>query len=339
MAVREGIDGVEDEASLATRAAWLHFAAGLTQGEVASRLNIQSTKAHRLIARANREGRIRVFVDGDIAGCVELEQQIAAAYGLSFCQVAPDLGEEPLPLRALGVMGARFLRSVLERREHDVIGVGHGRTLAAAIEHLPRTPAAGVRFVSLLGGVTRRFAANPFDVIYRIAERTGAESYVMPVPMLVNSAEDKALLAAQPGIRDVLALARQASLLLVGIGTVDRDASLVASSTIEPGEIDKVKAAGGVGEVLGAFFNAEGRALETDLTARTLAFDLTDGKKRSTVAIAGGHRKAPAINAVLRSGYLTGLITDERTAREIAAIASECKLEPDNNKKRGKRAD
>ncbi|MEY9614132.1 DNA-binding transcriptional regulator LsrR (DeoR family) [Bradyrhizobium elkanii] len=43
---------IDGEASLATRAAWLYFAAGLTQSEVADRLNIQSTKAHRLIARA-----------------------------------------------------------------------------------------------------------------------------------------------------------------------------------------------------------------------------------------------------------------------------------------------
>jgi len=31
---------LDGDASLATRAAWLHFAAGLTQSEVASRLNI-----------------------------------------------------------------------------------------------------------------------------------------------------------------------------------------------------------------------------------------------------------------------------------------------------------
>ena len=317
---------VEDEASLATRAAWLHFAAGLTQAEVATRLNVQSTKAHRLIARANREGLVRVFVDGDISACIELEQSLASTFGLDFCEVAPDLGDDALPLKALGIMGARYLHRVLERQDHGVIGVGHGRTLASAIEHLPRIPAGAVRFVSLMGGVTRKFSANPFDVIHRIAERTGAESYVMPVPLLVNSAEDKAMLTSQPGIRDVLALSHEASLLLIGIGTVDRDASLITSGMIEVSEIAKVKAAGGVGEALGVFFDAKGQALETDLTARTLSFDFTDGKKRKTVAIAGGARKADAIAAALRSGFITGLITDERTAREIAGLASDTQL-------------
>src|ERR1700682_976915 len=47
----EKLHTLDGDASLATRAAWLHFAAGFTQSEVASRLNIPSTKAPRLVAR------------------------------------------------------------------------------------------------------------------------------------------------------------------------------------------------------------------------------------------------------------------------------------------------
>jgi DNA-binding transcriptional regulator LsrR (DeoR family) len=328
---------LEDEASLATRAAWLHYAAGLTQAEVAARLNIQSTKAHRLIARANREGLIRVFVDGDIAGCVALEQTLSERYGLEFCEVAPDIGDESLPLKSLGLIGARYLRSVLERGEHKIIGVGHGRTLAAAIDHLPRTPANGAKFVSLLGGVTRKFAANPFDVIHRIAERTGAESYVMPVPLLVNTAEDKAVLTSQSGMRDVLAISNQATLLLLGIGTIDRNASLVSSGMIELAEITKMRALGAAGEALGVFFDCEGRPIESDLTARTLAFDFADGKARKTIAIAGGQGKAAAIDAVLKSGLISGLITDERTALDMASLAPKTKTPPIKRAAKGSR--
>ena len=108
---------VDGEASLATRAAWLYFAAGMTQSEVASRLNIQSTKAHRLIARASREGMIRVFVEGPVAECVALENALAKRFSLAFCRVAPDLGEGDLPLKALALEGASFLRQILGRGE------------------------------------------------------------------------------------------------------------------------------------------------------------------------------------------------------------------------------
>src|SRR6187200_1568900 len=95
----------DDDSSLAARAAWLHFAGGKTQSEVADRLNIPSTKAHRLIARANREGLIRVFVDGTVAECVALEEALKAGYGLQYCEVAPDLDDGILPLRTLGIVG------------------------------------------------------------------------------------------------------------------------------------------------------------------------------------------------------------------------------------------
>jgi DNA-binding transcriptional regulator LsrR (DeoR family) len=102
----ETLPMLDGDESLATRAAWLHFAAGLTQSEVATRLNIQSTKAHRLIARASREGMVRVFVEGPVAECVALENALVQRFGLSFCRVAPDLGEVGLPLKALALEGA-----------------------------------------------------------------------------------------------------------------------------------------------------------------------------------------------------------------------------------------
>ena len=84
------------------------------------------------------------------------------------------------------------------------------------VEQLPQTPARDVQFVSLLGGLTRKFAANPFDVIHRLAERTGAEAYLLPVPVFANSVADRAVLMQQYGIAEVYALAREASLLFVG---------------------------------------------------------------------------------------------------------------------------
>ena len=307
----------DDDSSLAARAAWLHFAGGKTQSEVADWLNIPSTKAHRLIARANREGLIRVFVDGTVAECVALEEALKAGYGLQYCEVAPDLDDGTLPLRTLGIAGARYLRGILEHSRHKIIGIGHGRTLASAVEYLPRTPASDVQFVSLLGGLTRRFAANPFDVIHKLAERTAAEAYLMPVPAFANSVEDKNVLMSQVGIADVVQLARRASLLIVGIGEVETTGFLAGSGMIRPNELVELKRAGACGEVLGHFFAPDGRPIETDLTARALSLGVEDLRGRPLLAIAGGESKVRPIRATLNSGLLYGLITDEATARGL----------------------
>jgi DNA-binding transcriptional regulator LsrR (DeoR family) len=305
------------DSSLAMRAAWLHYAGGLTQAQVAKRLNLTSLKAHRLITKANHDGLIRVFIDGDIGECVDLEQRLTAAYGLDYCEVVPELDQDDLPLKALGIAGAQFLKREIDRGEKMLIGVGHGRTLAASVEYLTRTSAPHIRFVSLLGGLTRKFAANPHDVIHRLTERTGAQAFVMPLPFVANTVEDRDMMFAQRGVGEVLALAGQADLMFVGIGTAEREASLVATGMIENSEIDEVKRDGGVGELLAHFFDGKGRPVETELSQRILALPRDQLKRCRIVAVAGGKVKVPAIKAVLESRYLSGLITDERTAQAL----------------------
>src|SRR5690606_13087089 len=147
----------------------LQYSGGLSQSSVVKRLCIPSVKAHRLIAKAVAKGAVKVTIDGEIVECVALENRLCSRFDLDYCEVAPDLGEEGLPLRALSLAGAGFLRREIERGEDSVIGLGHGRTLAATIRQLPRFDASKVRFVSLLGGLTRNYAANPHDVIHRVA--------------------------------------------------------------------------------------------------------------------------------------------------------------------------
>jgi DNA-binding transcriptional regulator LsrR (DeoR family) len=312
----------DEDGSLAIRAAWLHYAGGLTQAEVATRLGVSAVKAHRLVAWANQAGAVKVTIDGDVTECLRLEELLADRYGLASARVVPDLGEAGLPLRALGIAGASFLLLELEALQGRVIGVGYGRTLLAAIEAMPRVGAGTVRFVSLMGGLTRNYAANPQDVMHRLADRTGGEAYVMPVPFLANSATDRELFLAQRGVREVFDLAVRADLMVVGIGTAEPGAQLVTSRMIDRDEIREVREAGGVGEVLGHFFGEDGRPVDTALAARTLSPGLDALAGRRIVALAGGLGKVAAIRSVLRSGLLAGLITDERTAQALTEDAA-----------------
>jgi DNA-binding transcriptional regulator LsrR (DeoR family) len=309
----------DEEADLCIRAAWLHYGGGLTQGEVAGRLGIPNVKAHRLIARANRMGLVRVEIDGEIGACIALEEQIAKRYGLSYCHVAPDFDDESLPLKTLALAGSRYLKQALLSGEHKMIGFGHGRTLAASAAMLPRVNVPDVKLVSLLGGLSRRYATTPFDVIHKLADRTGAEAYVLPLPFYANTIEDRAVFLEQRGVRPVLDMGVEATLRFVGIGGMEPDASMLSAGMAEQDEFEEARRAGGVAEVLGHIFEASGRVIETGLSARALSMGATDIGRHDTVAIAGGRSKAEAIQAVLASGLISGLITDERTARALVA--------------------
>jgi DNA-binding transcriptional regulator LsrR (DeoR family) len=307
----------DEELSLATRAAWLHFGGGLSQTDVAKRLGVTKVKAHRLINRANQEGVVKISFEGQIAECAALEMKLSEVFGLSYCEVVPDLEETGLPVRALGIAGASFLAREISNGTNDVIGVGNGRTLSSCVRLMTASVSKNIKFVSLMGGLTRNFAANPHDVMHRLAEKTGAEAYFMPVPFFANTAEDRQVMLAQRGVPEVTDMAESSELKFVGIGTVELTAQTVTAKVIEEQVMQDVRDQGGVGELIGHFFDESGNYVKTELSDRTLSVRLDALRNSRIVAVAGGKEKTRAIGSVLMSGLLDGLITDERSARAL----------------------
>lgn len=314
----------ESETSMATRAAWLSYIGGYTQSQIAKRLGVSPAKVHRLIATAHQSGLVKVFVEGEPAACISLENEISKAFGLNFCSVAPSLGEdEDTVFSAISAIGARFLVGAMERYGSAPIGVGHGRTLAAVAERIPKLSHPDVKFVAMLGCLTRRAATNPFGVVHKLAERTGGEGYFLPVPFIADSIADKTVLMAQKSVRDVLSLADKCRLVVVGIGELGPRAHMRRTHMITEQEYEALKAADAVGDLLGQFFDAKGGIVDCELNQRACGVDMEMLRNREVVAVAGGPYKSTAIVAALRSGIISGLITDEMAAREIVQLLRE----------------
>jgi len=282
----------EDD-DLVARAAWLHFVGGLTQSEVATRLGLSTTRAHRAIAKAQSSGIVHIAVKASASTCLELENTLTEMYGLSMCRVAMDIPERgPIPLKSLGAA-------------------------AAVVENLWHTGATNTSFVSLLGGLTQSLAANPYDVIHRLAQKTGADAYLMPVPLFANSSNDKQVFLAQSMVTGAFDRMKEASLAIVGIGdlsTSNGAANAVPNSENAHLELSEL---GAKAEILGQFLDIKGSAISTSFDGRTMAMDLQDLRNREVVAIAGGKDKIEPIKAALNSGLITGLIIDEVTARVL----------------------
>ena len=109
-------------------------------------------------------------------------------------------------------------------------------------------------------------------------------------------------------------------LALAGAGTAGAVTVMVATGMIEPQEMAGIARAGGVGEMLGHFFDKRGRPVGREITDRILTQPLDQLSGRRIVAVAGGTLKTDAIKAILESGLLSGLIIDEHTARAIVDL-------------------
>ena len=92
---------------------------------------------------------------------------------------------------------------------------------------------------------------------------------------------------------------------------------MVQAGVITADVVKDIHAAGGVGELIGHFFNAGGELIKTAVSDSVLSMDLEGLRTGRAIAIAGGEEKASAIQAILKSGLLDGLITDESTAKTL----------------------
>lgn len=308
------------EADLALRAAWLSYVGGYTQADIANRLGVSRMKVHRLVAMAHDMGAVQVFIDGSPEALIRLEDGLKERTGLETCIVVPSLpAEAENPQANLGRAAAHYLKSRLESGDVEVLGLGWGRSLSEMVNCLPAMDCSAVRMVPVLGSVVRKMSLNPYDVIHRLVDKTGGEGYLLPVPLFADTREHCEVLMAQRSVQDVMRVAVGADLTMVGLGAVP---DLGHSLLMELGELDEAAAArlreaGAVAEILGRFLDAEGRRVECDINDRALGLSMEQLRRHHIVAVAGGEEKVEATRAVLASGLLKGLITDEVVARQI----------------------
>jgi DNA-binding transcriptional regulator LsrR (DeoR family) len=306
-----------DEQELATRVAWLYYESSLTQVEIAARLGMPQTRVQRLIARAIETGIVRISICGSLASCAALEAEMRQRYGLKFCRIVPSPPEGASIFSALGRAGADYLTDRFEQDQQQIVGMGHGRTIAASIDHMRPGAYPALTVVSALGDVPRRVGASPFDVIHALADKTNATAYLAPVPFYANSPEDRVMLFRQRGVAEAFRLAAKANFFAVGIGEVKASAFLGRSGMVLADEFAIAQADGAAAELLGTFYDAAGHRVETELHDRVMALDPEVMRGRDVLAIAGGVEKRGAIDAALRTGLISDFITDELTAQHL----------------------
>ncbi len=317
-----------EQLDLATRAAWLSYIGGYTQSEVARRLQVSSAKAHRLIALAHQHNLVKVFIEGEPAKCVALEEAIIAEFGLGSCIVAPavynDSDSSPLAeFSAVGAAGARFLHTTLTEKKPSLIGVGKGRSLSAVVERMPTLSMPDLKFVSVSGSLTRKLSTNPFDVIHRLVERTGGEGFLLPVPYIATDEQEKQMLMSQKTVTDMLDVARESEMFVIGIGSLEEGAHICRVNMIDDDEWQALYSNGAASDVMGQFIDIEGQPVASEVNRRGVGLGIEDIRGRQVVAVAGGDDKGRATLAALRSGVITDLIIGETSALELVRLLEE----------------
>lgn len=304
----------------AARAAWLYYVAGNTQDEIAGKLNVSRQAAQRLVSLAVAEKLIKFRLDHPLASCVSLGEALRARYGLTHCAVEPVDPASGSPVASIAIGAAEYLGTFLAQRSPLVLAFATGRTLRALVAEVAvAAPSPQHKLVSLVGAVSREGRASPFEVVMRLAERTGAQCFPMPTPVVASTVAERELLQTQRSYAVIRELAQHATAAFVGVSQVGWGSPLHEDRFITDRELNELMELGAVGEVGGWAFDGEGRLIEGSTNERVAGLPLSSLGRAAVVAVAGGPEKVAPIRAALRGRLVSGLITDERTAAAVLA--------------------
>jgi DNA-binding transcriptional regulator LsrR (DeoR family) len=303
----------------AARAGWLYFIAGKTQDEIAKALTVSRPTAQRLVSLCLAERLITFRLAHPIAACMELAARLTDAFELRYCEVVPTDPAAPTGVAGIAERAAALLESILRATRPAILGMGTGRAMRAAVEQIPAMDCPNHQIVSLVGNISPDGSASFFDTVARFADLTKARHYPMPLPVFVASeAEREQLLQINPVTR-VRAIAEKADLRLIGIGQVDQGAQLLIDGFINREELLELMRLGAVGELIGWAFDSAGRIIDGGTNRRLTSVPHRVSAEALTVGAALGPPKVPAMRAALAGRMLSGLITDEATAKALLA--------------------
>lgn len=303
----------------AARAGWLYYVGGLTQDQIATELGVSRQRAQRLVSRAMADGLIHVRLNHRIGTCLDLETRLTDRFGLLRCRVAPSLGAIGDPVHSIAPSAAAELERFLRMPEPQVIAFGTGRALRAMADVFNPTEAGHHRIVSLIGNIAPDGSATLYDVIRRVAEKLMAPYYPMPVPVISDTAEERAFYHHLRPVQAVVALVAQADVTFVGVGQMSDDAPLIVDGFVTPKEMERFQRKGAAGEIASWVYDDAGDYIQSERDARVGALRVEAGRTRPVIGVSAGAGKVRALRGALVGKILNGLITDEATAAAILA--------------------
>ena len=304
----------DKKGSEAARAAWLYYHENLTQGDVARELGVSRSTVTRLLQRAKNEGLVQISLDVS-SGTFKAERDIESAFGLRKVRIVPEAGDETTQKRWLGHVAAGSLVDMMS--DSATVAVSWGTTMQAMVNALiGQHPIPSAKIVTLIGGFHNASrGTNTSEVAKQLGQYFNAPASTLHAPVYVQDEATAFGLASDPGIQEVLDLARKATIIVFSLGGAHERTTMSQLGYITAEQRIFLREQGAVADIACRWINRNGQPVALPPSINPISITLEELKASpQRLAVAGGEDKHEAILAALRGGYVTHLVTDERTA-------------------------
>ena len=307
---------------LHARVAWLYYLENFTQAEIGEHLGLTRARVNRMLAEARETGLVRVTLNSQFANCTAIEQKLKSKFGVRDAVIVPTPEDVKDIASIIGMAAGTYLTRFLAENRLSTIGIGWGATLRETIRHVSPASYPDLWITSMMGGLSRGLELNTFEIAGELAKRLGAQCSYLAAPIYAATPRSRDTILAQEVYKDVLARVAKIELAILSMGDLSPRSLLVRHGLPSDVSSDELRRKGAVGDVLGQFIDAKGRAINHPINKRAIALPLARlSKAKFVMLVAGGMNKAPVIAAALRGRIGNILVSDEKTASEALELA------------------
>ena len=314
-----------ERAAQLSNVALLYYGEGLTQSDIARRLNVSRVTVVNLLREAREDGIVEIRVNGRHLAEGNIAARLRNMCGLQDVYISDifdgEAEDRATQLRQIGRVSAMALLDLI--KPGDRIGVAWGETVMALSEALPRVRVDGTEVNQLIGSmISDRVPASETCAI-RIASQIGARCYTLHAPAMVSTPELAETLRVEPTIFAQMQRLENLDVAVCSIGHVSSDTHLVAAGMATDAELVGARDAGAVGVICCRYIDDQGKECRLPPSDRLVSASLGCLRRvRKKLLVVCGADRLDATRAAIAGGFVTHLCADKALARALLGSVS-----------------
>jgi DNA-binding transcriptional regulator LsrR (DeoR family) len=297
----------------------LYYERNLTQAEIAERMNISRPAVSKLLSEARIRGLVKIEIKSPLMSDESLLQELHSTYGLKGGLIVPSgFADEELTIQLLVSQAALYFEKMLA--DVTKVGLGWGVTMGRLVDEMKNYSAYAHKsgyVCPVIGSAHNDIKWFQTNEIARIfAEKTGFKTRYLHAPAFPGSLKNKELFENTIEYQEISKLWRCLDAVILGVGTYPSVPDQATAARF--GNLLRVKKA--VGMIVAYYFDRDGNFIESrdDIAIRIPLEDLR--RVERLFVIGAGEKKIKSIRGTLKTGLVTHLITDDKTAQSLLQI-------------------
>ncbi|TPM40910.1 sugar-binding transcriptional regulator [Mesorhizobium sp. B2-3-4] len=298
------------------KAAWLYYAHGLRQDEVANQLNISRASVAMYLRKARETGIVNISTSTQLFTDDVMARRLEDALKLDAVWIAPENAYLADPSTDIAVLAASVFLELV--RKGDRIGVAWGRTVYTIADIMSYADLQDVTVVQLCGNLGAPYSYRPDQCTMEIARRLNAKGLNFYAPLVLSTEELAQGLRSEPVIRDQLAGISDCDLALYSIGAVDAESHLVKCGALTAVEMAALRKDGAAGVIAGQIIDASGELLDCSYNRRVISAGLASLRViEKRLMVVQEDSKFEPLLAAIAGGLCTHLVVGAHMAQRL----------------------